>query len=554
MIPKPLSKDIYVHSVLNQISRILGLLDRDVSSPTYGCFDRQHWNYAISDIAQARKQESVLTLMLLYKLNIPQNPYFKNQQIKNWIISALEFWSHIQQKDGSFNDLYPHEGSFVATAFSSYAISETLLEAQDQFDIDDIIITHLEKAALWLKGKQQHLVRNQDCGSIALFYNLYLLTKKDEFKKWAYDKFAIIIKDQNEEGWLNEYGSADIGYLSVAIDYISKYYKKSADDTAYKFLKKAINFIQYFVHPNSTFGGHYGSRNTAYLLPHGFEFLSATMSEARTIAYSIRESLLKKSSIDPSSLDDKYLLFMSYTYLQAYIDGKDDLTITQSLYDQDINKLFTQCGLIIHNSANFYIIVNGFKGGALDIICHKNKSSITDSGIIIKNTKGRTISSSHLCKENNISFRDNSISISGPLWFVSQPRINSLKNILLHGFQLTIGRNPFISSIIKKMLRNILLFSGKKSSQSFSRKIMIENDKIHIIDEIENSINIAKIILGSKSSFIYGESAHYYQSSDLKLDPLYIAPHKNGNPLTKQKISITRTFDNKGCCINHSHN
>ena len=57
---------IYLREINEQIPRLLGLLDRNPLSCTYGCFDRQYWHYRTSDFACTRSQEAVLTLALLY--------------------------------------------------------------------------------------------------------------------------------------------------------------------------------------------------------------------------------------------------------------------------------------------------------------------------------------------------------------------------------------------------------------------------------------------------------------------------------------------------------
>ncbi len=76
-----ISKDIYLKEVLGQVPRLLGLLDRNAASKTYGCFDRQYWHYHISDFSCARSQESVLTLTLLYTIAHPENKYYNNELV-----------------------------------------------------------------------------------------------------------------------------------------------------------------------------------------------------------------------------------------------------------------------------------------------------------------------------------------------------------------------------------------------------------------------------------------------------------------------------------------
>ena len=63
----------------------------------------------------------------MHSIKREDNPYYNNNQILEWINIALDFTKKLQNKDGSFNEMYPYEHSFVATAFVCYAVSETLL-------------------------------------------------------------------------------------------------------------------------------------------------------------------------------------------------------------------------------------------------------------------------------------------------------------------------------------------------------------------------------------------------------------------------------------------
>ena len=64
-------RDLFAQEALAQIPKILTLLDRNIHSPTYGCFDRNFWHYKIIDFPSGMAQEFVLPLTLAYNLKIP---------------------------------------------------------------------------------------------------------------------------------------------------------------------------------------------------------------------------------------------------------------------------------------------------------------------------------------------------------------------------------------------------------------------------------------------------------------------------------------------------
>lgn len=533
---------VYLGDIVEQTPRLLGLLNRNPISETYGCFDRQYWHYSTSDFPCARLQEAVLTLALLYKIESKRNPYYGKEQILNWVNAGLKFWVKIQEKNGSFNEWYPKENSFVATAFSSYAVSETLLQLGNNIIEKEKILYALKKAGNWIIGRDEKNVTNQETGAIISLYNIYLLSGDEKYKKSADKKVKFLINNQTEEGWFWEYGGADIGYLSLAIDYLAKYYQKMGDNRILKILEKAVNFCSYFIHPDLTSGGDYGSRNTEYLIPHGFEFLSKELPNAALISAHIRESLENKVTISPFSLDDRYLCYIGYTYLQAHLDSSDFSLIDSPQYKKNFVKNFPTAGLWIYCDDNFYLITSYKKGGVSRIFFKKNNNALYDSGLIVI-SDGKKFTSNWLSNVNQYKISERSIEIKGDLWKLPENVMTPIKNILLRAFQITIGREENINTFMKKKFRDKLITNANKSNIKFLRKIYITDEGICIEDTLENA-KIKKLITGLKVSYTYVPSSRYFQISELDSVPfVYSGKVLNGG------IKITRRYNLDGRLI-----
>ena len=532
------NKNIYLEEVLINAPRLLSLLDRNLLSKTYGSFDRQYWHYKTSDFSCARMQEATLTLTLLFKLKHQKNPYYNNNKIIDLINASLNYWTKIQEKNGSFNEWYPKENSFVATAFSSYAISETLLELGNLIKNKKEIINSLKRSASWLENKDEFQAQNQESGAAIFLYNLYLLTNEDKYKELARKKIEFILKNQTDEGWYFEYGGADIGYLSLTIDYLSKYYKKTKDKEVLEALKRSLDFISYFIHPNLTFGGIYGSRNTAYLIPHGFEILSFN-TLAKTISTNIKTALLNKTTISPSILDDKYLCYITYTYLQAFTEPKNNTKITTPKYKKFFIKNFEHAGLLVFSNPEYYLIINYKKGGVMNLFFKTNNKTVLDSGIEIKTNHNKNLISSFLTKSNKIELSNSQIVIKGNFCFIKNNIQTPLKNITLRLFQLTIGKNQKIALKIKEILRKYLITQPKKSDIHFKRTIQFKKNQIKIIDLITGPQKIREVILSDTSSYIYIPSSNYFQRTEINSnsEQIRIIPPKT-------EIKIKRIFSN----------
>ena len=263
-------KKQYLDFVLRKFPKVLSQIDRDEDSPTFGCCDRNHWHYKIRDFSSAILQQSGLTLAILYNFEFEGNPYFKKETIKHIAIATLDYWARIQLRDGSFNEYYPYEHGFPPTAFSFFTACEIYKELNIQ---DEKYFPYFRKTARYLIGHIEEKASNQEMGSIAALHSWYSICKEPRVLEGLENKLQKILKTQSPEGWFPEYGGADFGYQSVCLDMLAEYYFQSRDERVVEPLNRIVSFIKYFVHPDGTVGGEYGSRNTLYFLPFGLELL-----------------------------------------------------------------------------------------------------------------------------------------------------------------------------------------------------------------------------------------------------------------------------------------
>ena len=98
--------------------------DRERFSSTYGCFDRTHWGWKFTDFPGARYQEAVCALAFLYKQPFLVDSFKGNEKILNWAKAGFEYWSKLQNPDGSFDEAYPGERSLAAVAFTCFYLGE----------------------------------------------------------------------------------------------------------------------------------------------------------------------------------------------------------------------------------------------------------------------------------------------------------------------------------------------------------------------------------------------------------------------------------------------
>lgn len=526
-------RNIYSKMALRQIPRLLGNLDRDPNSPTYGCFDRNYWHYKIIDFSNARMQEAALTLALLYRYRYDGSKFYKIPKIKEWAVSAVKFLKVIQNRNGSFDEYYPKERAFVTTSFVLYAASETILELRDE-KLKDLMIDCFEKAGKFLMRKNEFEVVNQQIGSALSLYNLYLLTGKKRFRNESEKKINIAISKQSKEGWFNEYGGPDFGYFTLAIDYLAKLYKKNGDEKIRSSLTKAVDFIVYFLHPDGSIGGEYGSRNTAYVIPDGIEITAKFSNSANFLSKKILEGFKNGSLVCPDSLDDRYLLYNLYTYFQAY----NDYTPKKDLKMERKNKLFVESGLYVRNGNGYFLVTNLKKGGIFKLYVG-NDLFYSDSGFTGTLKDGGKISSQFTCNNYMYEKKDN-VGMKSSFFDSKYMRMNTRRMFLIRSALFLGGEH--ISDFSKNLLRKKLITEKNKINAEFSRDFFFNNGDITIKDHIRSDMKFKDLYIVDNFSLAYIPSSRYFRLSEINTKQKLT---KNISDIINMhgKISIIRKID-----------
>jgi len=401
-----MSRDAYRKIVLSLVPRIISSLNRNEFSPTFGCFDKSHWFYKVVNFSCARFQEPSLTLALLYKNKFKGNTYFKNEKIKEWAIAGIKFLTKVQNKNGSFNEWYPNENSFVGTAFPIYSAAETYLMLKNEIDkkIQTSLIEMFRKAGNWLI-KHDEKVSNQQAGAVAALYNIFLITNDKKYKRNCEKKLLVLEKTQSEEGWFPEYGGADFGYSFILLDFLGKYFKKSHDKKVLKLVRSCSEFLVHFLHSDGSIGGSYGSRNTEFIVPHGIEIFSKYDNNANYIGNIIAKNI--QNIVNPLVMDDRFAFQYHTSYLQAFLDYKKQKIKAPNIEKE---KFFEDSGLFVTNK-NYYMVIGTKKGGVFRLF--KGRKHIYDDSGFIGKIDNKLITNQCTNSSKLVKFDKNNLVING---------------------------------------------------------------------------------------------------------------------------------------------
>ena len=301
-------------------------MDRNPFSNTFGSMHRDFWLDKTSDFSDAVRQFGLHALALIYNIQIPNNLYFKNNNVLDWIVAGLKFWGSIQHKDGSFDEFYPNERGWVGpTAFTTYSTIETFDLIKDKISLKDqkLILDKIYKSALFISGgdnEEDHLANHHAMASLSL-WKAYKLFEEKKFLK-SYQKSLKIFSKYHDfsEGWSIEYDGIDPGYLSATVSFLGKIYKDNNNEEIFNICKKSIEMCSYFIFPNGFYGGSVGSRNTQHFYSHGFEIFGNQLPLALSMANKMLISIKDNKVVPPEIISDRYLVYRIPEYLLSYED------------------------------------------------------------------------------------------------------------------------------------------------------------------------------------------------------------------------------------------
>ena len=464
--------EIFSRNALQQIPQLLTLQDRNPHSPTYGCFDRNFWQYRLVDFPTGMAQEFVYPLALAYSTKLPDNPYFGDQAICEWVKAGINFADKSSHSDGSCDDFYPYERAAGAAAFSLFGC----LEAYHLLQIKD---AQLEK---FFTRRGRWLAKHPESGKLSnhealIVYCLYLLSQRFEGSVFAPDyreRLDRLLSWQHKEGWFVEYNGCDLGYQTLTISMLAQLYDESREEGLREPLERAIAMTAQFMHPDGSFGGEYGSRNTYNYFPHGFEIAGKWLPEA--LELNDRFAIALQSGRAPCYLDDHMIAHHMWSYLLAarYYTS----TRNENGFVRKKRAFYEGAGLLVdrRDEMDLYVALN--KGGSFKLF-RRGEFVASDTQISLKMRDGSTAVCHHI-DDYAIDVGADYIEIAGNAGWAKQKLMLPLDNILLRTFMLTIGR--FFPGFVRRLLQQLLITYKRIAPFQFSRRFEWEGGELIVSD------------------------------------------------------------------------
>lgn len=507
----------YFQLAHEKFNHVLSLIDREEFSQTYGCGDRVFWCWKFTDFPGARFQEYIYYACYFYAHNKEYNPWYKSPYLLKIISAGFHYWSKIQYSNGSFDEAYPHEKSLAAVSFTCFYLSEGYLLVQDDLDAETVNIfkTSLNKAAFWLNRADEYhgFLSNHLAVAAAACLHAALILKNDSYKNRSnYFLKKIYAHQDTEEGWMEEYSGADIGYQSHGTFYLARVWQLTKNTELLNALKKANEFLSYFVHPDGTIGGDYGSRNTTFFFPAGYEILKDVCPAANAIISFLRPFVLMKETVGITQMDSYNLYPMTNNYLFAesnFDEFSNSNKDVQPLPWQNIlTKHFNNSGHFIFSKETYYSILAINKGGVLRVWNKKNQKLLFQSaGYTTK--IGSHYFSNQAQNKNKCRINNHEVVVEAPLVKINQVLFHPLKFIAFRFLNITVLRFNQINLWVKDLIVKALVSKKEPSNIELKRSVHFNENKIDIYDAFKNQQHLSFIHQDTFCSFHMGSSRYF---------------------------------------------
>jgi hypothetical protein len=340
------------------LPRLLTQLCRDPDHPLYGCFDRHHWHYKMRDFSSAVLVQGSLVLDVLARGELRlEVPALDAGLAARWRDAALRHWAAIQRPDGSHDEYYAYESGFPAAGFSLYAASVIARHTRPGPDV----ARAMQRGAAWILRRPEIEAMNQE---IVALTGCTLAARAGipvDASALA-ERWRRVFAAQSPEGWYEEYGGADAGYLSVALDALWDCWEATGDERARVAAARAAEWMHALQGVSGTVPAAVNSRNTDYLVGYGLARWGAELPAASGV---LRRSLVPIGSPRHflHRVDDRYLghyVHSSWFRALPYLDR-----LGPAASPAQGARWFPQCRVLVSHGQDASVYVAAGKGGVV---------------------------------------------------------------------------------------------------------------------------------------------------------------------------------------------
>lgn len=531
----PERRKYYEEELLRSMPLLLSAMDRCPVSVSSGCLDREYWAWATKEFANQDLQRAVLPLAYLYVTEVAGSPYCGAPALLDWICMAVDHWVGMQHAAGGFDHLYIHENSWMAAAFSlvDMLFSYRLLSPHLGETFKARWLGAMKKAGEYLVASDEThgFISNHRLGAAAALLMLANETRESRYGDRAWQLVDEVFSRQSEEGWFLEYEGADPGYETLGLHYLSVVCAEvGEDERILQAALKSLNFVSYFVHPDGSLGGEYGSRACPHFFPGGVEYFAVFDQTASAVAGECVRGLVRGNSCGTRDADIRNLIPLLTSYVRALqVMGASCENSAGIPFRREFDMFWPEAGIFIRSTRETYCIFSGSKGGvvfsfdkASGELSHANcgYAGVLEGGQNISTlfwTSRPAFDCGIAPRQESGPSKSLTVALEAHFYkFKSDRLCRPVPLIFFRIFNNTIGRVAALNRFARKMIIRLFLKKQGKPLGKMVRRMHVSGEAIDLDDVvILNEMKLKSLREYGYLSTIYMASAKYFRNQDM---------------------------------------
>ncbi|MEM7249819.1 MAG: hypothetical protein AAF493_00255 [Pseudomonadota bacterium] len=464
MDPDKSGRDVFVNALHRALPRLLSGFNADPTSDYAGAGDRLFWGWKLSDFPNGTFQGAVHGMALLYQANALPS-WFDRESVIPRLQQLVAGLRTVTASNGSLCEALPNEGSFCVTALvaSDVLAAHAMLAEDLTTEEQQRWVEAVRPLVGFLFKQDEHhgLISNHLASAALAMYRWHNTTGDDRAQRRGKRWLDRILANQSTEGWYSEYGGPDPGYQSWCTTQLAQLHRLRPDLGLLASLSKSVSFLSYAAHPDGSFGGVYGQRNTRFLLPGGLCILSGECDVARALAEFARYSIERRSCVSLDAIDAGNLVpfFNDYALAATAVCTNGDASATPlPCQSSGGREWFPDAGWLVERGEKHYSILALKRGGAF-VSFTDGERTHDDPGAVVRDGTGRWFASQlgHALHYPDALPSGDAITLTFPLYRVVRPTPTPGQFVILRGLAMTAFRWRWLGNVIKRLLARYLI-------------------------------------------------------------------------------------------------
>ncbi len=496
--------------------RLLGEQDRNPLSPRAGLFGRAHWAWKALPMPDPTSQYAIALLARLWAAAAPDNPYHRAGELLDSVALGLGRLRRLQRRDGSFDQVFPNERSYGATAYLAGAVLDVLaatgsaLPAPAQADAAAILDAALP---LLVAGDERY---GEIANHLALFAwtcdRLAARTGDRRLHAKAAAHLDRLLAHGSPEGWFREYDGADPGYQTQCLHYLTLLADAGWSQLEAPIAHAIDAFLALCAHPDGSLGGHYGSRTTALVYPAGLARRADTHPTASAILAGLIKGVDRGTVALPADLDLPNLVRLGANYLEAWMRLETAPALPPGrLPWQEVGfwRALPGAGLAAATGDGYYAVVGGHQGGVVLVFDTAARRLVFEDRGYAGRLNGKTVTT-HRQHPGGFRVGARTLCVDRPFFVAAMPAMTPIKHAVLAVVGVTVLWVPLVREAVKRVLVDLLITGRRTASAHMVRDLRFETDRVIVRDRLFCRAGLAALTASRHLAAVHMASANYH--------------------------------------------